>query len=41
MNAAFNDHEAVVNTLIQNGADLYIKTNVSMTLVLFTNTLNE
>ena len=32
MDAAYNGEEAVVNTLIQNGADLYIKDNVSASI---------
>ena len=32
MLAAYYGKEAVVNTLIQNGADLYLKSNVSASI---------
>ena len=32
MFAALHGNEAVVNTLIQNGADLYLKTKVSASI---------
>ena len=32
MDAAYFGKEAVVNTLIQNGADLYLKTKVSASI---------
>ena len=42
MLAAFNNKEITTKVLVENGADLYIKNNVSMTLVMFsTYTMND
>ena len=35
MLAAYNNYESTTKVLVENGADLYIKNNVSMNLVMF------